>query len=85
MDNKKDFVIDIYPITIICDRYSGSFSGGKFTAWNLDYDCIPSAVNGGDIEHSTFFLDDRDDYVIGIGNTPNKALKDLIKKLNQNG
>lgn len=84
MGNQKKFINNVYPITIICDRYGGSFSGGAFTAWNLDYDCIPSAVNAGDIEHSSFFLDDKNDYIIGIGSTPSKALKDLAKKLRQN-
>lgn len=27
-----------YPLTIIADRYNGTYSGGRFTAWNMDYD-----------------------------------------------
>ena len=28
---------EIYPLTIINDRYAGTYSGGIFTAWNMDY------------------------------------------------
>ena len=29
-----------YPLTVLMDRYSGIFSGGKFTAWNKEQDSV---------------------------------------------
>lgn len=45
-ENRK--VYDIYPLTIICDRYSGTYSGGEYLAFNLDFDEIPQEVLGDD-------------------------------------
>ena len=31
-------ISDIYPLTVVSDRYTGTYSGGEYTAWNLyDY------------------------------------------------
>lgn len=67
---------DLYPITIIADRYNGSYSKGKFTAWNLRE--APVEVEDGDIECMNFW----DDYkgLVGKGETPNEALEDLTEK-----
>jgi len=69
----------IYPLTIIGDRYTGAYSGGKYTAWNSQLDNIPPAINGGDIECSEFWADIQ--IPVGLGETPDLALSDLAAKL----
>lgn len=69
----------IYPLTIIRDRYSGCYSGGKFTAWNIDADCIPYAQCGSDIPCGSFWGENT--RPVGLGDTPDEAIKDLETKL----
>lgn len=77
-----------YPLTVLMDRYSGIFSGGKFTAWNRDPDLIPEDVYGGDMESASFWEKHYKEqasvkdgfYIIGVGNTPEEAIEDLIQK-----
>ena len=75
---------DIYPLTVCIDRYSGIFSGGKFTAWNLDVRDMPWQICGGDDDAMDIFHDIRNgdlNIVYGIGATPDEAVKDLWNKL----
>ena len=80
-----------YPLTIIMDRYSGVWAGGTFTAWNREADTIPDDVYGGDFEAIDFWEDYHRTYnkitrpwdVIGVGNTPDEAVDDLILKLKE--
>ena len=39
---------NIYPLTIIRDRYSGSYSGGTYVAFNLEAHKVPAEVFGDD-------------------------------------
>lgn len=89
MADKKSYP---YPLTVVMDRYSGIFSGGKFTAWNRDPDMIPDDVYGGDSEAFDFwkkYHNDRgkksDFNTIGFGNTVEEAIDDLISKLKTAG
>lgn len=90
MDKNKTYP---YPLTIIQDRYSGLFAGGTFTAWNREFNCIPDEVDGGDFDSIDFWEDywsnynkiTRDFDVIGVGNTPNDAVEDLVKRLQEKG
>lgn len=76
------FEDEIYPLTITCDRYTGAYSGGKYTAWNLDPEEIPIDINGEDEVCCNFWGTNKEDkYVIGIGNTVSEALTDLYIKL----
>ena len=70
---------NIYPLTIIRDRYSGSYSGGTYVAFNLEAHKVP-AEGFGDActamrcwEHCTG--------VVGRGGGPDSAVKDLLKNL----
>ena len=80
---------EIYPLTIVADRYSGTYSGGIFTAWNLYFDELPNEIDGGDVECMDFWYgengdiygDRRKDIVCGVGSTPNNAVSDLYMKL----
>lgn len=39
---------NIYPLTIIRDRYCGSYSGGTYVAFNLESPEVPKEVFGDD-------------------------------------
>ena len=83
---------DIYPLTVIKDRYTGVYSGGVFTAWNEDYYNIPSDISDDDITCMAFWSDylvskkfnvDGNPLAVGIGSTADEAMKDLQLKLNK--
>lgn len=77
----KIFLEEHYPLTIVSDRYGGSYSGGKFTAWPELFYRIPEAIEGDDIACSTFWWKEADTSLIGIGSTPEVALNDLLTKV----
>jgi hypothetical protein len=79
-----DDVIDVYPLTVIADRYTGVYSGGLFTAWNLDADEVPEAVFADDVSCVCFWAEKAQSYPVGIGNTIGAAIADLIAKVNNN-
>ncbi len=71
MDNNNP-----YPLTIIADRYMGTYSGGMYVAFPLDAKEIPEGPDQSDIECMNFWDDYEDPY--GIGKTPNEALQNLV-------
>lgn len=71
--------MDIYPLVIIKDRYTGVYSGGKYTAWNIYLEDIPQAIEADDVTCFTFWHSY--DGAVGLGNTPNEAVEDLRQKL----
>lgn len=80
----KEVYKNLYPLTIVMDRYTGVYSGGIFTAWNLDPDEIPEDICADDNSASEFFDDiryGRRDYIYGIGETPDEAAMDLYMKI----
>lgn len=87
MTNKyteKEVYEKLYPLTIVMDRYSGVYSGGKFTAWNLDPDEVPEEICWDDTSASVFFDNIRkgkSTFVYGIGATPDEAAMDLYLKI----
>ena len=66
---------EIYPLTVIKDRYRGTYSGGKYLAFNLDFNEIPEDVIGSDVPCRQFFYET--DLIYGRGNTPDEAIWDL--------
>jgi hypothetical protein len=82
----------IYPLTILFDRYNAMFSKGKYTAFNLDPDKIPPAVYGGDLEHRDFWDGVNDGIIvidsevkyIGLGDTPDEAQFNLYLVMHGN-
>jgi hypothetical protein len=79
---------DIYPVTIISDRYTGVYSGGDWTAWACDADDIPEGIFDSDVECANAWSKLKRDrkkgkIIFGVGNTPNEAMRDLIKSNNQ--
>lgn len=75
MDNMKY----PYPLTIVMDRYNGAYSGGKFIAWNEDYENINYDAHSGDVEASSFWINNTK--VCGKGDSPKEAIADLIKNM----
>ena len=72
---------DVYPLTIVKDRYNGCYSGGAYTAWNKEPQEIPEAIDLGDIDCWNFWSDNKE--IVGIGLTPNLAVENLINKLSE--
>ena len=72
---------EIYPLTIICDRYGGVYSGGRYLAFNLDYDEIPSAINGDDMECYGYWLENQ--LIVGKGRYIEEAVDDLYNQLEE--
>lgn len=74
---------DVYPVTIVKDRYQGTYSRGKYLAFNLDQEEVPWQVGAGDCDESDFWGIDGEGtrMTIGKGHTPNAALDDLAEKL----
>ena len=76
---------DIYPITIVQDRYGGTYSGAAFLCFGCEYYEIPQEVNGDDIE-AMIFWDNTNlntyhaNLRIGKGETPDDALRDHAEK-----
>ena len=70
---------NIYPLTVVKDRYNGVYSGGVYTAWNMDADEVPIEISCGDTECMSFWMDN--DIPVGIGNTMQDAVNDLAQKL----
>lgn len=84
---------EIYPLTIIMSRYGGTYSGGKYVAFNETNDSgtLDDAI-GDDCSCAGFFSDIEnpikninnifgEKIYCGRGDTPNEALEDLAKKL----
>lgn len=61
----------VYPLTILRDRYGGTYSGGAYTAWNCYYDDIPYGAE--------FWM--YNVIPVGRGATPNDAVIDLERRL----
>jgi hypothetical protein len=72
---------EIYPMTLVCDRYGGTYSGGRYTAWNCDPWDVPEEIDESDIPCSIFW----DNYIglVGKGATPLQAMEDLRIKINE--
>jgi hypothetical protein len=75
---------DIYPATIVMDRYSGTYSGAKWLAFNIDPCDIPDEIGGSDPDEMIFWREHDDTKLpIGKGETPDLAINDLITKMKQ--
>lgn len=68
-----------YPVTIIKDRYSGTYSGGNYVAFPLDPWDVPKESQGGDVECMEFWADPS--VTVGKGRTEKEANDDLKSKM----
>lgn len=81
VSERLDFWINnTYPLTIICDRYNGAYSGGRFTAWPVDEWMVPRLHCGDDGQCMTFWNEIKAG-IVGVGDTPDKALENLIENM----
>ena len=91
---------DIYPLTVIRDRYNGTYSGASYLAFNLDSNLVPSEVHESDVPCSYFWdLIDGGNFVegkvardyrdvvkyVGKGATIEDAVVDLYRKMKDGG
>lgn len=79
---------DLYPITIIKDRYNGVYSGGKWTAWNCRPWRVPEDIFEDDVSCMEYWnkSEHYDDPFCGVGETIEDAIEDLqrnIEKFNE--
>jgi len=78
----KDYA-KIYPCTITSDRYSGTYSGGKWLAWPVDACYVPSGANDSDLDCDYFWRNW--EKPVGKGETPQDAYADLERQLAKDG
>ena len=91
---------DIYPLTVVRDRYNGTYSGASYLAFNLDSNLVPSEVHESDVPCSYFWdLIDGGNFVegkvardyrdvvkyVGKGATIEAAVVDLYHKMKDGG
>jgi len=72
----------MYPLTIIFDRYTGCYSGGKVTVWNTFPENIPDEIFSDDNTCDYFWLHEAKDckFKYGVGDTIQEAIDDLYYK-----
>jgi hypothetical protein len=71
-------MVDIYPVTIIKDRYNGCYSGSTWLAWNKYETHIPEGASDNDTSCRDFW--DQFKGIVGFGSTPKEAYDDLTIK-----
>lgn len=71
---------ELYPLSIVKDRYNGTYSKGTYTAWNLHLKDVPQDIED-EVEHCRQFWDDNT-FAVGLGGSANEAAQDLYEKLN---
>ena len=91
---------DIYPLTVVRDRYNGTYSGASYLAFNLDSNLVPSEVHDSDVPCSYFWdLIDEGNFVegkvardyrdvvkyVGKGVSIEDAVVDLYRKMKDGG
>lgn len=76
------FISEAYPLTIIADRYSGTYSGGRYLAFLDDYWNIADEIDGCDPDCKSFWR--KFDGIVGRGLTPDEAIVNLMQELKKN-
>lgn len=71
---------EIYPLTIVRDRYNGVYSGGKYLAWHCEPYEVPDVIFSDDVSCS-YYWGNVNPYLVGKGDTPKEALDDLRRKI----
>lgn len=67
---------ELYPCTIVQDRYSGSYSGARWLAFPLNSSFVPDEIDHGDGPCMNFWLNYKKP--VGRGRTPQESYEDLI-------
>lgn len=76
---KKDWLAVKYPLTVIRDRYDGTYSGAMWLAFPLHYFYIPSAIRAEDLACANFWKGYKEP--VGKGAYANDAVVDLIEQM----
>ena len=74
----------IYPLTITADRYTGAYSSGVFTAWNLEPIEVPTEPFEDDVVCMNYWHSS-ETVVCGKGDTPEEAVANLYIMLGGDG
>ena len=80
-------VIDnAYPLCVIKDKYGGTYSDGKYTAWVCGILYIPDGVFKDDVTCSNTWRElkesrQKGESMYGVGETPDEAIHDLAKTI----
>ncbi len=69
----------IWPLTVTADRYGGVYSGGAYLAWNCCPWEVPQEAFGDDLICGWYW--NSNTTPVGIGETPERAVGDLQRKL----
>lgn len=74
-----------WPVTIICDRFSGAYSNGLYWAMPVLHDQIPEDpfVDGSVADEFWVRVDNNEVWPVGAGATPNDAVLDLIRAVEE--
>lgn len=78
---RQDWLKARYPLTVVTDRYGGTYSGAAYLAFPLDFDEVPEDVNGDDTECGYFWR--YYDEPVGKGATVQEAIDDLIEQMKE--
>jgi len=78
-DDLKFFSENWYPCVIVHDRYSGTYSGARWTAFMRDD--IPPGSQADDVTCMDFWTSF--DEPVGRGSTAQGALDDLVKQVDR--
>lgn len=80
---------NIYPLTIIKDRYNGCYSGGKFFAFNQEHGGIPDFVGSDDGSERNGWDELRttnaNNICFAVGNTIEEAVENLRTRMIEEG
>jgi len=71
----------IFPCTIACARYGGTYEGGKWLAFPKDANKLPQDYNSSDISCACFW--ENYDEFVGKGDSPQEAYDNLLKQLDE--
>lgn len=81
MNDNVIWLKTFYPTTIVADRYSGTYSGGEWLAFPLDWSEIPEEIDCDDATCMIFW----ESYSgpVGKGRTPELAMANLVAEMEQ--
>ena len=71
-----------WPLTILVDRYGGTYSGGLYVAFPYEYSDIDMDVSGSDIQCHEFWRSYKEQGgLYGIGASAQDAYDDLVSRI----
>lgn len=79
VEEKQEWLEVKYPLTIISDRYDGTYSGASWLAFPLYCDEVPPAVDGYDEACAAFWKAYSEP--VGKGNNAQNAIDNLISQM----